>query len=435
MRPHLLLAALLTGTASAANLRLYPSFGEVIQSLAPRAGTSSYELSFSRVAWALVQPGSLSLSGAGQTELRVRPTDRDWLASQVGQPVTVLRAGQSGLTGMLTRADDPLVKLDAGGYLNVQSNELIFASEPPVGWLSGGVLAQFEATATGKAATLSYRTAALSWTPRYELAASGSAVSLAALAEIRNRSEERYSADKVELYAGEVRNTAEYGSVASGAGTTGTVLGSPGAIPLPSAPLSNVVGAGELRGLQRYALAGSLSLGRGESLSVPFLKPGISAFTRYDSVQTYFDQQSRSGSASRHSKFTPDLGLPAGPVAVREDGALVGTVNLPTSQPGRAIDLDLGPDSGLRYARTVRQLSQEKNAGGKLLSATYKVNYAFTSTRATQVRVQLREGVYGRGLVIDGQPQPGQQITVERRTDVPANGAASLNFTLKMQTN
>ena len=435
MRPYLLFAALLTGTASATDLRLYPSFGEVSQSVSPSAGTSSYELAFSRAAWALVQPGSLGLSGVGQTELRVRPTDRDWLASQVGQPVTVLRAGVSGLTGTLMRADDPLVKLDAGGFLAVQASELVFASEPPSGWLSGGVLTQFRASGPTKPATLSYRTAALSWTPRYELTASGPTANLAALAEIRNRSEETYTAGKVELYAGEVRNTAGYGSVADGASTAGTALSAPGAMPLPSAPLSNVVGAGELRGLQRYALAGSLSLGRGESLSVPFLKPKISAFTRYDSIQTYFDQQNRSGSASRHSKFTPDLGLPAGPVAVREDGALVGTVNLSASQPGKSIDLDLGPDSGLRYARKVKQLSQEKAANGKLVSTTYKVSYVFTSTRSTPVRVQLREGVYGRPLVVDGQPQTGQQITVERRTDVPANGAATVGFTLKVGMN
>jgi hypothetical protein len=432
----LLAAALLLGSASAANLRLYPSFAEVTQTLSPTAGRSSYEVGFSRAAWALVQPGSLVLSGVGQTELRVRPTDRDWLASQVGQPVTVLRAGQSGLTGTLARADDPLVKLDSGSFLAVQASELVFQNEPPVGWQSGGVLAQFKAGGQSKPATLSYRTGALSWMPRYELAASGSAVNLAALAEIRNRSEEAYSAKDIELYAGEVRNTSGYGQASdaqlqNAQATSGTA----GVMPLPAPQPAGVVGAGELRGLQRYALSGSLQLGRGETLSVPFLKPKISAFTRYDSIQTYFDPQARSGSASRHSKFTSDLALPAGPIAVREDGTLVGTVNLPASQPGKAIDLDLGADSGLRYARTVKQLSQEKAANGKIVSTTYRVSFAFTSTRSTAVSVQLREQVYGRALVVDGQVQTGQQISVSRQVDVPANSTASLTFTLKIGAN
>ncbi|THF67795.1 hypothetical protein E7T06_19260 [Deinococcus sp. Arct2-2] len=434
----LLLAALLLGSASATDLRIYPSFGEVRQqvNLTDTGGkTAAYELAFSRAAWNLVQPGSLSLTGTSLLRLHTRPIDLDWLTTQEGQPVTVLRAGQAPLSGTLMRADDLLVRLESGAYLNVQANELGLSGLPPRGWLGGGVTARFESAATStQKAEVSYRTAALSWKPRYELTASGAQASLAALAELRNRGDQTFEGQRVDLFAGTVQTVVE-------GGQTGTSQNTVGAFPLPTMPDSGNAGTaspisslGELRGLQRYALARAVTLGRGETLTVPFLQTKITAFTRYNSISTYFSPQNSSGQTSRRYKFTPNgASLPAGTLSVRDGGALVGTVQLAATQGGKPVDIDLGTDPELRFARTVKQLNLEKASDGRILSTTSQITYTLTSTKTLATRVQLRETLYGRLVVVDGQVLPAnRQNNVERRVDVKAGGTATISFKVKI---
>lgn len=344
----------------------------------------------------------------------------------------VLRPGQPALDGTLVRASDLLVRLTSGEFLNVQRDELAFTAPPPRDWLQGGVAARFEVAGQGQlSGEVSYHTRALSRSPRYELKAAGSQARLAALAEIRNLGGEAWDALNVDLFAGEVRNVYAGGLISEQqAGRTGAATSVPTAnLSVPVSPVSSV---GELRGLQRYTLAGGLKLGRGETLTVPFVQAGIAGFTRYDSISAYFDRQAREGRASRHYRFTPDKALPAGPLSVREEGALAGTVQLPAAQAGRAVALDLGADNELRYARSVKELGQEKNPAGKVRSTTYQVTYTLTSMKTRPVRVQVRKQVYGRPLAVDGQAVQGQQVTVERRVDVPAGGQATLTFRLKL---
>jgi hypothetical protein len=438
LRPFLL-AALLLGSASATDLRIYPSFGEVRQQVnltATGGKPAAYELTFGRAAWNLVQPGSLSLTGTPLLRLHTRPTDLDWLTTQEGQAVTVLRAGQAPLPGTLIRAEDLLVRLESGAYLNVQATELGFSGLPPRGWLGGGVTARFESAASGiQKAEVSYRTAALSWKPRYELTASGTQATLAALAELRNRGDQPFEGQRVDLYAGTVQTVVEGEQTRAGQANLGR------AFPLPTIPGSSDAGnavtissLGELRGLQRYALAGAVTLGRGETLTLPFLQPKITAFTRYNSISAYFNAQNSSGQTSRRYKFTPNgTSLPAGTLSVRDGGALVGTVQLAATQGGKPVDVDLGADPELRFARTVKQLGLEKAPDGRILSTTSQVTYTLTSTKALVTRVQLREALYGRLVVVDGEVLPAnRQNNVERRVDVKAGGTATISFKVKI---
>lgn len=430
----LLLAPGLLAPASATSLRLYPTFAEVRREVNP-----ARPLTFTAGAWSLLQPGSLGLSGVPLAQIRVRPTDLDWLTTQEGQPVQVMRAGGPALEGTLVRAADLLVRLSSGESLNVRPEELAFASEPPAGWLQGGVEVRFEGAGVNEGrGVVQYRTQALSWSPRYELGASGSTARLSALADLRNISAEAFDAGMVELFAGEVRNALPYGQISEL--QSGGVM-STSALPVPVTPgiagrtgagSASVSSLGEVRGLQRYALPGGLRLGRGERLTVPFVQPKITEFTRYASVSTYFSPQSGSGRTSRHYRFVPGAALPSGPLTVREDGLLIGTVTLPAAQAGRGVDLDLGADHDLRFTRTVKTLGQEKNPAGKVVATTYEVTYTLISTKARSTRVQLREQVYGRGLAVDGKAVTGQQANIARRVEVPAGGQATIRFRLKL---
>ncbi|PTA66642.1 hypothetical protein [Deinococcus arcticus] len=434
------LALLLTLSlpAWATDLRVYPAFAEVRAPVTLQAagGVATHRQSFSRAAWSLIQPGSLSFTGAPLRRIEVRPTDLDWLSTQEGRPVRVLRAGQAPLDGVLVRALDLLVRLSSGEYLHATREELAFAAPPPLHGVAGGVAVAFEVAGQGRVAgVVSYRTQALTWQPRYELAAASAGARLAALAELRNRGTDTYEARQVELFAGEVRAapalpTSEF---QAGRGTAG-LDNAAGGMALPSLPGSApaVSSLGEVRGLQRYALPGGLKLGRGELLTVPFVQPRLSDFARYARIDSYFDRQERAGRAARHYKFTPDQSLPTGPLTVREDGALIGTVALPAAQAGRPVDLDLGADNELRYVRRVQQLAVEKSAEGKVLSTTFQVTFTLTSTKSRSVRVQVREQLYGRFVVVDGQAAPSQQVTVERRVEVPAGQQARVSFRVKL---
>lgn len=61
-----------------------------------------------------------------------------------------------------------------------------------------------------------------------------------------------------------------------------------------------------MRSLQRYALAGGLTLRPGERLSVTFVQATVTGFTRYDRTNSDFDRQERLRRASCHYKFTPE---------------------------------------------------------------------------------------------------------------------------------
>ncbi|WP_028306298.1 hypothetical protein [Deinococcus ficus] len=417
----LLLLTLLPSTSLAADLRIYPTFTEVQQ---PAAPTFTFPLS----QWRWIQPGSFTVTGA-PAALSLQPADLDWLRAQQGQAVTWVRPGHAPVPATLDRAEDLLLRLATGEFVHAQRHELAFPDRPP---LQGGVTVTLNGLNTTTPATLLYRTQALAWQPRYALNAQGTAATLAALAQITNLSDQVFTAQKVDLYAGSVQQPS--GPVPGQVQVTSAEVGGGGGQLTAAADvtLNQIRGVGEVRGLQRYTLPGGLTAGRGESLIRPFLTPKVSAFTRYANVQSYFDGQNRSGAASRRYKFTSSLSLPTGGIDVREGGLLVGSVVLPAVQAGRPVDLDLGVDPELRYVKTVKRTGVQKDEQGRVLSTSFGVTYAFVSTKSSGIKVNVREQLYARSVSVDGQTPQAGQVALTRQVNVPAGGKASLSFTLKM---
>lgn len=425
-----LLLALVSSVSLAADLRIYPTFTEVRQ-------LARQELTFPAAQWRWIQPGSFSVVGEPSTAISLQPAEFDWLRTQEGKSVTWMPPGRPAVPATLERVDDLLLRLTSGEYVNAQRSELAFSERPPV---QGGVTLRLDGVDSAKSPSLVYRTQALFWRPRYELNVNGAVVNLAALAQIANLSDQVFTSGNVDLYGGSVQQPQLSFSLL------------PGSVPLPSvalvgqassvtsnslagagtAGMNPITSAGEVRGLQCYALPGGLQLGRDESLTLPFLKPSTRDFTRYASVQSYFDAQNHSGSASRHYKFTSSLSLPTGPVDVREGDLLVGTVQLSAVQADKPVDLDLGADAELRYEKTVKRTGEEKNDKGQVLSISYQVTYRFISTKTTATRVSVREQLYGRSVSVDGQAAQNGQVVLNRQVDLPAKGKASLGFTLKL---
>lgn len=412
--------------ALAADFRIYPTFTEIQQPV-------SQTITFPFAQWRWIQPTSFSVTGPTPPTLSWQPAELDWLRTQEGQGVTWRPFGQPAVQAVFKRADDLLLLLSTGEYVQAQRNELGFREKPPV---QGGVTLRLGSVNPAKSSSLIYRTQALFWTPRYELTLNGPAANLSALAQLTNQSDQVFKAGKVDLFGGNVpqQNQGLPVPIITDRGSVSSANAGSGTFALPAIPgtAGQVRSVGEVRGLQRYALPGGLTLGRGESRTLPFLKPQVKDFVRYAHVQSYFDAQNRSGQASRRYKFTSSQSLPTGLINVRESGLLVGSVQLPAVQAGKSVDLDLGMDAELRYEKTVKRTGVEKDAKGQVLSTTSQVTYRFVSTKTTATRVNVREQVYGRSVSVDGQAVQNGQVVVYRQMNVPAGGKASLTFKLKL---
>ncbi len=433
-KPLLALAtsAMLIGTVShAADLRIYSGFGEVRQAAAVQNGQISLNLPVSL--YNTIIPDSLDLDGV-QVVSRSLVQQANWLSSLEGKTVT-LRENNKTERVTLVRARDLLIRDSQGQYRTVQAASLSYDALPPLNPFSPSWQATFNVTgnATGNATgavgkpILTYLTRALSWTPRYTVKLTGSTLVLAALADIRNSSDQSFDVNAAELYAGEVQ--LEGGQVYPLARTQAfdaqTTAGS-----VAQAPKVNSLG--ELRGLYRYGLSQPFTLPASGSVSLPFLNPRVS-FERFGVAGVGFSLSGGKGNLNRGYRLKSDTELPAGPVTVREDGRLVGQVSVQTTSANTPVDLNLGTDPDLSYIRSAAVTVQGK--GTKTSTVTVRVTYTFENAKDRPTRFELTEYGLDERATVTGQATRTPEGNLLIKTDVPArsgktNGKASVTFTV-----
>lgn len=430
-KPLLALAtsALLIGTVShAADLRIYSGFGEVRQAAAVQNGQISLNLPVSL--YSTIIPDSLDLDGV-QVVSRSLVQQANWLSSLEGKTVT-LRENNKTERVTLVRARDLLIRDSQGQYRTVQAASLSYDALPPLNPFSPSWQATFNVTgnATGAAGkpTLTYLTRALSWTPRYTLKLTGSTLVLAALADIRNSSDQSFDVKATELFAGEVQLE----------GNQGYPLARTQAFDAQTTPTAGVAQApkvnslGELRGLYRYGLSQPFTLPARGSVSLPFLNPKVS-FERFGVAGVGFSLSGGKGNLNRGYRLKSDTELPAGPVTVREDGRLVGQVSVQTTSANTPVDLNLGTDPDLSYTRSAAVTVQGK--GTKTSTVTVRVTYTFENAKDRPTRFELTEYGLDERATVTGQATRTPEGNLLIKTDVPArsgktNGKASVTFTV-----
>lgn len=416
-----LAAALALGSAGATDLRIYPSFTEVRQPVT--ATGTSLNVTLPQSAWESVLPGSLDLEGLPFSSA-AQTLQSNWLSGLEGQTV-FLRRGETTEPVTLVRARDLLVRDAQGRFFNVRFEDLSFSAAPPLNPQSPSQTLTYTLPRAGTG-TLTYLTRAVTWSPRYTLNASNAGANLTALADLRNSTDLAYDVQNTELYAGDV--TVQANPQAEAAGFAADMVMR--AVPTAAAPAPKIQSQGELRGLTRYDLTTPFTLPANSVITLPFLTPKLIKFERYAGLNTYFGTDTRTGTLNRSYRLEADQRLPAGPLTVREDGRLVGQTNLPDTRKGGTIDFSLGEDPDIEYTRSAAQTAQVKDAKGNVTKTTYKVTYAFESSKDRAVRAEVTERIGGRVIIIDTSAPVKNQGTANLRVDVPANGKVSRTFTV-----
>ncbi|QFP76646.1 DUF4139 domain-containing protein [Deinococcus sp. AJ005] len=422
----LLAAALALGTANATDLRIYPSFAEVRQPVTSTGNTLN--VSLPQQAWQNVLPGSLELDGLAFGSA-VQKLEANWLSGLEGKTVYLVKAtseGEKTEPVTLIRASDLLVKDAAGRYFNVRYEQLRFDTPPPTNPVSPSQTLTYNLPKAGSG-TLVYLTRSVGWSPRYTLKASNAGAQLSALADIRNTTELPYDVKDTELYSGDVSVQANPNAQANFEAADMVMR----AAPAPVTASAPKIGSGsELRGLYRYALSTPFTLPANSVVTLPFLTPKLTNFERYVGLNTYFNVATQTGTLDRSYRFKADARLPAGPITVREEGRLVGQTRLDETREGGTVEFSLGDDPDVEYTRTVQTVNQAKNSKGEVIKTTYKVTYAFESSKDRPIRAEVTERVGGRIIIIDSTAPTKNGGIASLKVDVPAKGKASKSFTV-----
>lgn len=418
--------ALALGSALATDIRIYPSFTEVRESVSSTGNTLTVALP--QEAWQGVIAGSLDLEGLDFNSA-IQKLEPNWLTSLEGKTVYLKHEGGNDPAGdktepvTLVRARDLLVKDAAGKYFNVQYSNLRFDVLPPTNPLSPSQTLVFSLPKAGRG-TLSYLTRSISWQPRYTLKASDAGAQLSALADIRNSTDLPYEVKNTELYAGDV-NVQGGGYPAPMPAVTMMMRADAAAEAAPK-----IQSGGELRGLYKYTLTTPFTLAANSVMTLPFLTPKLTNFERYVGLNTYFNTGTQEGTLNRSYRFKADDRLPAGPLTVREEGRIVGQTNISDTRKGGEIEFTLGDDPDVAYTRTVQTVNQTKNKDGNVVKSTYKVTYAFESSKTRAIRAEITERIGGRRVIIDSIAPVQNQGTAEFKIDLPAGGKVSKSFTV-----
>jgi hypothetical protein len=407
MKPLALL--LLLGSASASELRIYPSFSEVREPV--RVTGPTFTLDLPESVWAQLVPGTLDLEGVRVTASQQR-TRASWLATQEGQPVTLIEEGRAPARVTLVRALDLLIRDADGRYRNVRFEQLAFDRLPPENAGARTQQLAFNVAAPGNA-TLSYLTRGVTWSPRYTLRLSGTAATLTGLAELRNTTDQPYEVTKGELVAGDVNLQAGSPQFFGDARLERAVPA--------AAPTSNVVAQGERRGLYRYALTDAFTLAPNSTLSLPFLNPKTT-FERFAGLTTGFSSGFTQGKLSRGYRVRADVLLPGGIVTVRDEGSIVGQVGISDTSANDPVELDLGSDPDVGYTRAVQVVRQDKTV------TVYRVTLTLDNAKERALRVEYRELLGGNVTVEGGATRTPQGLEV--RVDVPAKSKVTRTYTV-----
>ena len=362
------------------------------------------------------------------------------LAGLLGHPIELLGSnGQTVARGVLQRADDGLLLKTVEGSLLVRDYAAVRTTTPIQ--IGSSLELTVHASRTGQArAMLGYTTSGLGWRAAYVgtfLPGKSCSMQFESRASIANRSGRDWSNVKLSLIAGDphfARPTPVPRMMALAA-----PMGR-NAVPLPE--------QSTLDEYRRYALLGTVSLPNGSITQSPLYATrtlGCERTALYENGGAWMPSQPmlspdfNSGSnntLSSNLHFITFDSMPAGYLrAFSRDASnipqLVGEARIDDTPKGDALDLNLGTAFDLRGTRERTSFHVDKH--GRTLNEALRIIIENSGNTSKQVTVREHPNRWREWNLSSSSVRPSKQTldTLEFRVEVPANGKAMIDYTVR----
>lgn len=207
--------------------------------------------------------------------------------------------------------------------------------------------------------------------------------SFEAWADVKNISKRDYQIKSTELFGGDVELVQSSGQRTFMLAKHAYASSAPLSMAAPPPP-PTIESQGELAGLYFYSINQPFILNQQSTFSLPFVKPTIQ-LEKYAGLENHFQEQSQKGKFHRKYRIESDRFLPSGVVTVREDGRVVGQVQMCDLAQAEKQDLDCGDDPDILFNRQVKVLQQQRQ------SASYQIQLSIKNSKSKSVKYEYKE--------------------------------------------
>lgn len=367
------------------------------------------------------------------------------LTQALGKPVQVLsEQGQVVASGTLRGIENGLLLVQQDdGTLRLAAGTIVL----PAGMASpepgARVRLRVDAARAGSyTAQLLYPTAGLGWRADYALllaAGDGCRATLETRATLVNHSGTDFRDARVTLVAGNVRQPENMAMPR-------LMMAAEAALPAPAAP--GLPAQGDLAGYRRYTLPQPLTLANGASVLTPLEAPAALDCTRalvlgqrqapaYAPPKPFFipgPAAEALGAPRIQIGLRAPHNLPTGNVRVYQPDAagtlqFIGGDTLPNLRRDDAVRLTIGDAYQLRAERT----RTVWHLAGDVLTEGLRVHFSNRAARAEAVTLYVHPDRWRDWHLVSSSLRPQRQgpDTLVWRVQVPARGAATLDYTLR----
>jgi hypothetical protein len=443
-------AATLTGQTS---LSIYRDGRVVVRQSLPQAlqrGRNVVTLKLEGLDPATLFSPDTSVSVASATA-RYPSGKGDALANALGQTLSFVRAKGDTIRATVVRADPPQYRLSDGRLLLESPGEPLFPAELVRTGPEASVV--LEASRARPRTDLAYVMQGVTWEALYQVILTGARCQVSGTATVTSQTLRADSAE-VQLVAGSIQRSRVAAQPRFDRAARASVM---------AVEEAQVVSMGEeaVGETHVYALPGRLSLLPGVPIATALFPRSAAPVTQELIVPGVLPWRGWIGQSPepnrvpvqvwytiKRARATPlgDRPLPAGTVQLYQADSsgrvqLIGEAATDHTAPGRDLRLQSGDAFDVTAERVQTDFNQEMLPpvrrglpNRQRVTAAYRVT--ITNAKAEGVTVDVREARYGEWKIVESSVPPEKLSATETRfrLPVPANGTATLTYTVQIES-